>query len=102
MGQKDLTQKNLEQYPDVFADIINSLLYEGKQIILPATLQPAPTETVYPGDNTDLHNQFQDVSQYVMKNNIIKIQYTLENESKTDRKMLLRQAGYEGAVYRRQ
>lgn len=23
MGQKDLTQKNLEHYPDVFADVIN-------------------------------------------------------------------------------
>ena len=102
MGQKDLTQKNLEQYPDVFADIINALLYKGRQIILPASLQPAPTETFYPGADTDLHNQFQDVSQYVMKNGRIKIQYTLENESRTDSKMILRQAGYEGAVYRRQ
>ena len=49
MGQKDLTQKNLEQYPDVFADIINALLYNGKQMILSTSLQPAPTETFYPG-----------------------------------------------------
>ena len=32
MGQKDLTQKNLEHYPDVFADVINALLYQGKQV----------------------------------------------------------------------
>ena len=48
MGQKDLTQKNLEYYPDVFADILNALLYEGKQVVQPDKLQPAPTETIYP------------------------------------------------------
>ena len=26
MGQKDLTEKNLEFYPDVFADIFNALM----------------------------------------------------------------------------
>ena len=35
MGQKDLTQKNLEFYPDVFADIINALLYGGKPVLQP-------------------------------------------------------------------
>ena len=51
MGQKDLTQKNLEYYPDVFADILNALLYEGKQVVQPDKLQPAPTETIYPSLN---------------------------------------------------
>lgn len=95
MGQKDLSQKNLEQYPDVFADIVNALLYKGKQIILPESLQSAPTETFYPGIETDLHNQFHDVSQYVMENGRIKMQYTLENESKTDSKMILRQISHQ-------
>lgn len=31
MGQKDLTEKNLEFYPDVFADVLNALLYQGKR-----------------------------------------------------------------------
>ena len=35
MGQKDLTQKNQEFYPDVFADIINALLYGGKPVLQP-------------------------------------------------------------------
>ena len=33
MAQKDLTEKNLEYYPDVFADIVNTLLYRGKPIL---------------------------------------------------------------------
>ena len=35
MGQKDLTEKILEDYNDVFADIINGLIFDGKQVITP-------------------------------------------------------------------
>lgn len=101
-GTKRLNAKNLEYYPDVFADIINALLYEGKPVIIPETLRPAPTETFYPDEEASLHNQFHDVSQYAMQDNKVKIQYTLENETKTSSKMVLRKAGYEGAVYRGQ
>ena len=102
MAQTDLTEKNLEFYPDVFADLINALLYKGRPILDPATLQPAPTETLYPGSAEHLRNQFQDVSKYEMTDNTIKIQYTIENETKAPRKMILRKAGYEGALYRNQ
>ena len=33
MGTKDSTQKRLEDFNDVFADIVNVLLFDGKQII---------------------------------------------------------------------
>lgn len=33
MGQKDITQKSLEGFPDVFADIINALLYQGEPVV---------------------------------------------------------------------
>lgn len=33
MRQKDKVEKLLEDYPDVFADIINVLIYDGKQVI---------------------------------------------------------------------
>ena len=73
MGQKDLTEKNLEFYPDVFADIINALLYQGQQIVSASELQPAPTETLYPDSNNKLHNQFHDVSKYLMQDGHITI-----------------------------
>lgn len=31
MGQKDITEKLLEDYNDVFADIINGLIFKGEQ-----------------------------------------------------------------------
>ena len=35
MGQKDLSEKILEDYNDVFADIINGLIFRGEQRINP-------------------------------------------------------------------
>lgn len=102
MAQKDLTEKNLEYYPDVFADVINTLLYKGSPILAASELQPAPTETLYPGRSDSLRNQFQDVSKYEMNDSLIKMQYTIENETKAKRKMILRKMGYEGALYRNQ
>lgn len=102
MGQKDLTEKSLEFYPDVFADVINALLYQGDQVLRAQNLQAAPTETLYHGKQGGLRNQFHDVSKYEMDNDKIRAQYTLENESVVKRKTILRRAGYAGAVYREQ
>lgn len=102
MGQKDLTAKWFERSPEVFADIINALIFEGEQVIFPKDLQDAPTESLYPSTSGILRNQYNDVSKYEIRNGRIAMQYTLENQSGPDYKILLRKAGYEGAVYRRQ
>lgn len=68
MGQKDLTEKNLESFPDVFTDIVNALMYDGDIVIKEEDLIPAPTETIYGGGNGELNNQFQDVGMYVVSN----------------------------------
>lgn len=49
-----------------------------------------------------LHNQYNDVSKYEVNSGRIIMQYTLENQSRPDYKILLRKAGYEGAIYRQQ
>lgn len=102
MGQKDLAAKRFERSPEVFADIINALVFEGEQVVLPKDLQPAPTESLYPAVSGKLHGQYNDVSKYEMQNGRIAIQYTLENQSRPDYRILLRKAGYEGAIYRQQ
>lgn len=102
MGQKDLTQKSLESYPDVFSDVVNALLYRGERVLVPESLQPAPTETLYQDRQGLLRDQFHDVSRYEMENGRIRVQYTLENETTVNRRMVLRKAGYEGGVYRDQ
>ena len=102
MGQKDLVSKQLENYPDVFADIVNVFVYDGKRVILEDELEPAPTETFYKSNSGELRNQFHDVSKYQMINGTRQVQYTLENEISSKRKTVFRKAGYAGAVYREQ
>lgn len=92
MGQKDLAEKNLEFYPDVFADIVNALLYDGKPVVNALTLHPAPTETLYHSKTGRIRNQFHDVSKYLMQNGSIKMPYTLENETRVKYRMVLRKA----------
>jgi len=33
MQEKDITQKMLERYDDVFSDIVNVLLFNGKRVV---------------------------------------------------------------------
>ena len=33
MGQKDYTQRDFLEYNDVFADILNTLIFDGKKIV---------------------------------------------------------------------
>ena len=33
MGEKDIAEKTLEAYNDVFADIVNVLLFDGKRLV---------------------------------------------------------------------
>ena len=35
MGQKDLAAKQFERSPEVFAEIVNALVFEGKQVVFP-------------------------------------------------------------------
>ena len=41
MGQKDITQKNFEAYNDVFSDIVNGSLFDGREVIKPEALVDA-------------------------------------------------------------
>lgn len=102
MGQKDLTGKNFMLYPDIYADTLNALAYAGKGLVCPENLLPAPTESIYPTISGKLTNQFSDVSMFEMQNGVIHIQYIFENEVYPKPGTILRKAGYEGVLYRRQ
>ncbi len=99
---KDKTEKLFVACADVFAELINGLLYEGRAVLKKETLLPGPTESIYMGKAAELGNQFQDYSMYVLDEEKVSALYTLENQSRVDTRMPLRQAAYEGAAYRRQ
>lgn len=101
MQKKDKAMKDFESYPDVAADIINALVYDGRQIVRPENLLSAPTETIYERRNS-LRNQYEDVEKYELLDGKVNILYLIANQTSVDYGMLLRKAGYIGGAYREQ
>lgn len=101
MAEKDIAEKTLEAYNDVFADIVNVLVFGGKQVIKPESLMNATPTSQYKIDNK-LHEQERDVAKYWDGNNIRLLMLGLENQSAIDSDMPLRVIGYDGAAYRHQ
>lgn len=103
MAEKDLSEKELEAKADVFADIVNSLVYEGEPVLHPEHLYPAGTVTHYPGlRQNKLLEQLQDQSKYDMTEGEIHAQYMLANQTESHWNMALREFGYLGGAYREQ
>ena len=101
MGEKDITQKLLEEYNDVFADIVNVLLFNGKQIIHEDELSPTGSISQYKVGKT-IHEQERDVPKFWKGCEFNISMLGIENETDYDRDMPLRVIGYDGAEYRRQ
>lgn len=102
MGEKDHTQKMLIGCRDVFAELINVLVYSGEKVVNEADLLAGPTESLYIEADNQTHQQLRDCSMYELHNGKIHALYNLENQSTIDAYMPLRCAGYDGAAYRSQ
>ena len=102
MGQKDITQKNFEAYNDVFSDIVNGTLFDGKEVIKPEALVDAVAKSQYKADDNVIHEQERDVAKYwTDKNCYIRLALLgVENQLTIDMDMPLRVIGYDGSSYR--
>ena len=67
MGEKDLTEKILEDYNDVFADIINAFVFEGKDVVHPDSLRNSSVHSQYKASDQKLHELERDVAKYWME-----------------------------------
>ena len=45
--KKDTVEKEFIAFPDIAADVINVLLYQGKEVVKSENLLAGPTETIY-------------------------------------------------------
>lgn len=99
MGQKDITEKSLEDYEDVFADIVNVLLFEGERLVKEQELIPIATTSQYKADDSEIHEQERDVSKYWKNCEITVAMLGLENQTKADSDMIFRIMSYDGASY---
>ncbi|MCR5295524.1 MAG: transposase, partial [Lachnospiraceae bacterium] len=50
-NEKDIAEKTLQSYEDVFADILNGLLFDGEQAVRPEDLSQARARSAYAGEN---------------------------------------------------
>ena len=101
MAEKDITEKNLEALNDVFADIVNVLLFKGEQVINEKDLEVDTTKSMFKADGK-IHEQERDVSKF-WKNGEIRISILgIENQTAQDSDMPLRVISYDGASYKQQ
>ena len=102
MGQKDITQKHFEAYNDVFSDIVNGTLFDGREVIKPEALVDAMAKSQYKADDNVIHEQERDVAKYwTDKNCYIRLALLgVENQLAIDTDMPLRVIGYDGSSYR--
>jgi hypothetical protein len=101
MGEKDLAQKTLEAYNDVFADIVNVLLFNGRQLVQEDELEQESPDSIYKVDGK-LHELKRDVAKYWKHNNIRIALVGLENQIETDKYMPIRVMSYDATAYRQQ
>ncbi|MBQ7416989.1 MAG: Rpn family recombination-promoting nuclease/putative transposase, partial [Acidaminococcaceae bacterium] len=101
MGEKDIAEKILEDYPDVFADIVNGFLFDGEEVIKPEELEDMPGRSAYRAEKK-LHDMERDVAKRWKKNDIRIACVGFENQTAPDPLMVLRVLGYDGAEYRAQ
>ena len=102
MGQKDITQKNFEAYNDVFSDIVNGTLFDGREVIKPESLVDAVAKSQYKADDNVIHEQERDIAKYwIDENCYIRLALLgVENQLAIDMDMPLRVIGYDGSSYR--
>ncbi len=101
MAGKDITEKALEALDDVFADIINVLLFNGEEIVKESELEQGRERGYYVGKE-GVREYERDTSKFWRQNNI-RISYLgIENETEPEDDMPFRVIGYDGAGYRDQ
>lgn len=100
--EKDITEKILEDHADVFADIVNVLLFNGEQMVRSEELEETAVYSQYKADDAKIHEQERDIAKYWTKNGTRIAICGIENQTDADRLMPLRVMGYDGAAYRGQ
>lgn len=101
MGNMDLAEKVLERHGDVFADIINVLVFRGERFLEPSNLTDGPSATHYKDEEGALRQQERDVVKHSFCGPFPAV-WGIENQSRVDADMVFRVMGYDYASYRGQ
>ena len=97
--QKDIKEKRLEEHNDVFADIFNNLLFDGKAILKKEDLITLPTESYVRAVDGKLHEEHRDVRKADKDKNVYRLVCGIENQTDVENTMPERVMGYDYAAY---
>jgi hypothetical protein len=101
MGEKDITEKILADYNDVFADIVNVLLFNGEEIVDENGLVNLKDKSQYK-TASKIHEEERDVVKRYEKAQIQIAIFGLEHQTDEDKDEPFRVIAYDGASYRSQ
>lgn len=106
MAEKDMAEKKLEDYPEVFTDIINTLLFSDSSIRLDENkIIDGPTESIYKAEEQDKEQRRDTFKYYDIGNKGILFcvaAYGIENQSTIDNVMPVRIMNYDASAYKSQ
>lgn len=106
MAEKDMAEKKLEDYPEVFTDIVNTLLFSDSNIHLDENkIIDGPTESIYKAEEKDKEQRRDTFKYYDIGNKGILFcvaAYGIENQSTIDNVMPVRIMNYDASAYKSQ
>ena len=100
--EKDITERLLADHNDVFADIINGLIFKGEQKIRPEDLENRQVRSQYKAAGGRLHQTERDLSKQWNRHDIRLAIFGLENQTNPDSLMPFRAFCYDGDSYKDQ
>ena len=104
VGQKDILLKDYFT-PDIFADAINAILYDGKSVVTPERMRTIDIETQHVEDengNVKADTRLRDSAKIVEVDDAIYCLFAIEHQSVEDYTMPLRIMEYDVREYLRQ
>lgn len=101
MGNKDIAEKTLESFADVFADLMNVFLFEGEIVVREEDLREASPQSFYKMEDKS-RELVRDVAMFWHDGLIRIASIGLENQTTIDQTMPLRAMIYDAIDYKRQ
>ena len=100
--KRDITEKRLEGCNDVFADIFDNLLFEGRNVVQEGQLKALPTEAFVRDMGGTLRQGNRDIRKADCRGGRYYLICGMENQSDCDNTMPERTMGYDYAAYEEQ
>ena len=102
MAAKDIIRKTLLSFNDIFADIVNGLLFKGEDVVQAEDLEPFPLDAVCKADQKPWEKDGVETKCWRGQCAIRIVLLGIENQTQADRDIPFRVMGYDGTVYQAQ